>query len=98
MRVGRIEGRGPISPCHGPCRTRDRARGRGDVSSYVGLSGGLPGHTQHVRDRRPGDSRGGETVNLGVDLLLNLTTGLHQLVQPSQSPTTVGGRCLLRRR
>jgi hypothetical protein len=47
---------------------------------------------------RPGDSRGGEVVDVSVDLLLDLSAGLHQLVQMRQALATSDGPSPLRRR
>jgi hypothetical protein len=68
----------------------------GGAPSEVGLPHGLPGHAEYVSDRRPRNSRRSEVRDVSLDLLLNLSAGLHQLVQVSQAlATTGGGGCLL---
>jgi hypothetical protein len=66
--------------------------------SEVGLPRGLPGHAEYVSDGRPRNSRGSEILDVSVDLLLDMSAGLHQLAQVRQTLATGGDRCLLRRR
>jgi hypothetical protein len=69
----------------------------GGAPSEVGLPHGLPGHAEYVSDGRPRNSRRGEVRDVGLDLLLDVSAGLHELVQVSQTLATGGGRCLRRR-
>jgi hypothetical protein len=64
----------------------------------VGLPRGLPGHAEYGSDGRPRNSRGSEVRDVSVDLLLDLSAGLHQLVQVSQALATIGSGPPLRRR